>query len=228
MCIATAKVLAHNGFEVVVPNGQVCCGALPAHLGELDLARPQARRNIDVFRAAGVETVISDAAGCSAHLKEYGRLLSDDPEYARSGIWLSQNSKNSTEFLAEQLPLRDGMRTLNLRVAYDDPCHLIHAQGISLQPRELLRSIPGVDLTELPEASWCCGSAGTYNLTHMLESEALLKRKLSHVRAISPDVLATANSGCYIQLAAGVRAAGVHVEVLHVNELLARAYGLAP
>jgi glycolate oxidase iron-sulfur subunit len=118
------------------------------------------------------------------------------------------------------------MRRLELRVTYDDPCHLIHGQGISLQPRELLTSIPGVHLIELPEASWCCGSAGTYNLTHAEESNALLMRKLAHVKAIRPDVLATANSGCYIQLAAGVREAGIQVEVLHVNELLARAYGL--
>jgi glycolate oxidase iron-sulfur subunit len=226
MCIATAKVLAHNGFEVVIPAEQVCCGALPAHLGELELARNQARRNIDVFQAAGVRTVISDAAGCSGHLKEYGRLLSDDPNYAFRAARFSENSRDSTEFLAEQLPLRGPMRRLELRVTYDDPCHLIHGQGISLQPRELLTSIPGVHLIELPEASWCCGSAGTYNLTHAEESNALLMRKLAHVKAIRPDVLATANSGCYIQLAAGVREAGIQVEVLHVNELLARAYGL--
>jgi glycolate oxidase iron-sulfur subunit len=205
ICTATAKVLSYNGFEVIIPRNQVCCGALPAHIGDLDVAREQARRNIDVFSDAGVEIVISDAAGCSAQLKEYGHLLSDDPLYRERAERFAANSRDATEFLVENLPLREGMRTQDLSVAYDDPCHLIHAQEISIQPRELLRSIPGVCLVDLPESSWCCGSAGTYNLTHPTEASALLKRKMDHLRDLSVDVLATANTGCYLQLAAGVR-----------------------
>lgn len=226
MCTATAKILSYNGFELIIPKNQVCCGALPAHLGDLDLARQQARQNIDAFSAAGVETVISDAAGCSAQLKEYGYLLSNDPLYRERAKRFAANSRDATEFLAEHFPLREGMQPLNLRVAYDDPCHLIHAQGIYIQPRELLRSIPSLELVDLPESSWCCGSAGTYNLTHTAEASALLKRKMDHLRNLNVDVLATANTGCYIQLAAGVREHNVNVKITHIVELIAQAYGL--
>ncbi len=227
MGIATAQVLAINGFEVVIPPRQVCCGALPNHLGEREIARQQARENIQVFEAAGVEVVISDAAGCSAQLKEYGHLLEDDPKYAERAARFAKRAKDITEFLAEHLPLREGMRTLALRVAFDDPCHLVHAQGIQNQPRQLIRSIPGIELIELPESTWCCGSAGTYNLTHVTESQALLQRKMAHVANLTIDALVTANTGCYLQLAKGVKEAGLKVEVLHISELLARAYGVA-
>jgi len=225
MCMATARVLTFNGFDVVIPSAQECCGALPGHIGELELARERARKNIEVFEAAGVDVVISDAAGCSAQLKEYGHLLCDDTVYSRRAWQFSSLARDATEFLAEISPLRPGMRELNLRVAYDDPCHLVHAQGITLQPRQLIEAIPGVELVGLPESDWCCGSAGTYNLTHPKEADVLLERKIAHLRELSVDVLATANTGCYIQLAAGTRRFGVDVEVLHVVELLARAYG---
>lgn len=226
MGIATARVLSRNGFEVVIPPRQACCGALPNHLGERELARQQARHNIEVFEAAGVEVVISDAAGCSAQLKEYGHLLADDPQFAERARHFAAHAKDATEFLAEHLPLRDGMRPLPMRVAFDDPCHLVHAQGIQSQPRQLLRQIPGLELVELPEATWCCGSAGTYNLTHIRESEALLQRKMGHVAKLNLDALVTANTGCYLQLSKGVQEAGLKIEVLHLSELLARAYGL--
>ena len=224
MCIATARVLALNGFDVIIPPAQECCGALPGHIGELELARDRARKNIDVFESAGVDVVISNAAGCSAQLKEYAHLLSDDLEYRERARHFSSLARDATEFLVEISPLRSGMRKLNLRVAYDDPCHLIHAQGISIQPRQLIESIPGVELVELPESNWCCGSAGTYYLTHTKEADTLLERKMAHVRNVSPDVLATANTGCYIQLTGGARRFGLDVEVMHVVELIARAY----
>jgi glycolate oxidase iron-sulfur subunit len=226
MGIATARVLAYNGFEVVIPPRQACCGALPNHLGEREIARQQARDNIQAFEAAGVEVVISDAAGCSAQLKEYGHLLEDDPQYAERAARFAAHAKDVTEFLAEHLPLREGMRPLSMRVAFDDPCHLVHAQGIQSQPRQLLKQIPGLELVELPESTWCCGSAGTYNLTHLQESQALLERKMGHVAKLNIDVLVTANTGCYLQLAKGVKEAGLKIEVLHISELLARAYGL--
>jgi len=224
MGIATAKVLAQNGFDVIMPPAQECCGALQAHIGELELARERARRNIDVFENAGVDVVISDAAGCSAQLKEYGHLLKNDQEYRGRAQYFSSTARDATEFLAEIGPLRPGMKALKLRVAYDDPCHLIHAQRISSQPRQLIESIPGVELVEMPESSWCCGSAGTYNLTHSEEAEFLLKRKMDHLEGLAIDVLATANTGCYIQLAAGVQRYGANVEVMHVVELISRAY----
>ena len=225
LCSATARVLTQNGFDVVIPSKQVCCGALPGHIGELELARKQARENITVFEAANVEIVISDAGGCSAQLKEYGHLLSADPIYAERAARFSSMAKDATEFLAGNLPLRGSMKSLNLKVAYDDPCHLIHAQGIFLQPRQLIKNIPGIEFVELPESSWCCGSAGTYNLTHSIESEALLKRKIQHVISVAPDVLATANTGCYIQLSKGIKEAGANIKVLHIIELLDKAYG---
>jgi glycolate oxidase iron-sulfur subunit len=225
ICVSTARVLAVNGYDVVIPPDQKCCGALPGHVGETELARKVARRNIDVFEAAGVETVISDAAGCSAQLKDYGHLLANDRSYAAKAATFSQRAQDATEFLAHILPLRAGMRALPLRVAYDDPCHLIHAQGISAEPRALLRSIPGLELLDLPESSWCCGSAGTYNLTHSSESMRLLQRKIDHVLSLHPDVLATANTGCYLQLKSGLRKSSPTIEVLHVVQLLARAYG---
>jgi glycolate oxidase iron-sulfur subunit len=221
---ASAYVLARNGFEVVIPKKQVCCGALPAHIGQLDLARQQARDNIRAFEAAGVEIVISDAAGCSAQLKEYGHLLAGDPEYAVRAQRFSENAYDITEFLVLNFPLRDGLHPLPVHVAYDDPCHLIHGQKVSVQPRALLQSIPGLQFVELPEASWCCGSAGTYNLTHPQEAAALLERKMKHLRQVAPQILATANTGCYIQLLKGVREAGLDIEVCHVIELLERAY----
>jgi glycolate oxidase iron-sulfur subunit len=221
---ATVRVLTRNGFEVVLPDQQVCCGALPGHIGDLDLARQQARRNIDIFEAAGVDVVISDAAGCSAQLKEYKHLLTDDSVYVEKAKRFSDKAKDATQFLAENLPLREGMRPVNLRVTYDDPCHLVHGQGITLQPRQLLHAIPGLEFVELPESTWCCGSAGTYNLTHTKEAEILLKRKMQHVKTVAPDILATANTGCYIQLAKGVKEAGLNVEVMHVIELLNLAY----
>jgi glycolate oxidase iron-sulfur subunit len=224
ICIATARVLSINGFDVIIPKHQVCCGALPAHVGDLEIAREQARENIDVFEAAETQVVISDAAGCSAQLKEYGQLLEDDPIYRERARRFARKSRDATEFLAEYLPLREDMYPHPLRVAFDDPCHLIHSQGIHLQPRELIRGIPGVELIELPESSWCCGSAGTYNLTHRREAESLLERKLGHLRDLRVDAVATANTGCYIQLAAGIHKHRMEVQVVHIMELIARAY----
>jgi glycolate oxidase iron-sulfur subunit len=224
MGIATSRVLSLNGFSVVIPPQQACCGALPAHIGEMEIARREARQNIDVFEQAGVDLVISDAAGCSAQLKDYGRLLADDPVYRDRAARFVSNARDICEFLAGHLPLRGKLNRLNLRVAYDDPCHLVHAQNIFLQPRELLRSIPGVELVELPESTWCCGSAGTYNLTHVQEASALLARKMKFLKEMQVDVLATANTGCYIQLTAGVHQFGLDIQVAHVIELVSRAY----
>lgn len=222
--ISTAKLLALNGFDVAIPPSQVCCGALPGHLGEIDLARKLARRNIDAFEAEGIEFVISDAAGCSMQLKEYGLLLADDPVYSKRARHFASRACDATEFLASILPLRGMPRSFPMKVAFADPCHLIHGQGIHTQPRQLLETIPGVELVELPESNWCCGSAGTYNLTHVTESEKLLRRKMAHVRSIAPDVLATANTGCMVQLVKGVRESKVDAKLMHIVEIVASAY----
>jgi len=222
--VATAHLLSKNGFHVIVPPGQVCCGALPGHIGEMELARQMARRNIEVFESAKVDFVVSDAAGCSAQLKEYGHLLESDAAFAERAHHFAASARDATELLASLIPLRGTPNRTEIRVAYDEPCHLVHGQGIRDEPRRLLQSIPGLRLVELPESAWCCGSAGTYNLTHVAESEELLRRKMDNVRRVAPDVLATANTGCMMQLTRGVREARLNIRVRHVVEILAAAY----
>ncbi len=222
---ATVRVLAKNGCRVMTPRAQVCCGALHAHHGDLAQARRLARRNIDAFEAHGVEVVVVNSAGCGAMLKEYGYLLQDDPVYAERAAVFSRKVKDISEFLAG-LTLNPRMGNLPLRVAYDDPCHLLHGQGISREPRMLLQQIPGIDLVSFKETDWCCGSAGVYNLTQPEMSRRLLDRKMRHIAAVDPDVIATGNPGCLLQLTWGVTRAGLRAEVMHPIELLDRAYQL--
>jgi glycolate oxidase iron-sulfur subunit len=220
---ATVRVLSRNGCRVIVPRDVGCCGALHAHHGDLTMARQLARQNISVFERYDLETVIVNSAGCGAMLKEYGQLLKSDPVFADRAAAFSCKVKDVSEYLAT-LPLDMQMAKLPLRVAYDDPCHLLHGQGISREPRQLLQQIPGVELVPLPEADWCCGSAGIYNLTQPEMSRQLLDRKMRHIIAVEPDVIATGNPGCLLQLAWGVWRAGLHAEVVHPVELLDRAY----
>jgi len=222
---ATLRVLARNGCTVITPREQVCCGALHAHHGDLHTARQLARQNLDVWEQRGLEVVITNSAGCGAMLKEYGDLLRDDPVYSQRARAFSRKIQDISEFLAG-ITLDPHLGTLPLRVAYDDPCHLLHGQGISREPRLLLQHIPGVELVPFQEADWCCGSAGVYNLTQPEMSMQLLDRKMRHIAAVSPDVLATGNPGCLLQLTLGVRRAGLPTEVLHPVELLDRAYQL--
>jgi glycolate oxidase iron-sulfur subunit len=220
---ATLRVLARNGCRIITPRGVGCCGALHAHHGDLAGARQIARQTIGVFEGYDLETVIVNSAGCGAMLKEYGQLLADDPAYAERASAFSRRVRDVSEFLAN-LPLNKELATLPLRVAYDDPCHLLHGQGISREPRQLLQQIPGVDLVSFPEADWCCGSAGIYNLTQPVMSRQLLDRKMRHIAAADPDVIASGNPGCLLQLGWGVKRAGLRAEVVHPVELLDRAY----
>jgi glycolate oxidase iron-sulfur subunit len=207
---ASVEVLVHNGFEVWIPRQQVCCGALHLHSGDPAAAARLRARNRSAFQMDGIDAVITDSAGCGAALKE-GRDA------------LARSVRDVSEFLVER-GLRAPSVPLELRVAYDDPCHLLHGQKIAAAPRALLRAIPGLQLLDLPGHRDCCGAAGIYNLTHPEMSERLLARKVAAVRATGVDAVATGNPGCILQIAAGVRAAGLHTEVLHPVELLARAY----
>jgi glycolate oxidase iron-sulfur subunit len=207
---ATVDVLRHNGFEVEIPRGQVCCGALHRHDGDPDAADRLHERNRRAFRLDMVDAVIVNSAGCGAALKDFGDAL-------------STRTRDVCEFLWE-VGLREPARSLPLRVAYDDPCHLLHGQRIEQAPRELLRRIPELELRDLPGTRDCCGAAGIYNLTHPETSRALLDRKLDALRVAAPDAVATGNPGCMLQLAGGVREAGLDVDVVHPVELLARAY----
>ncbi|MBI2529496.1 MAG: 4Fe-4S dicluster domain-containing protein [Candidatus Rokubacteria bacterium] len=221
---ATARVLTLNGAEVVAPRAQSCCGALHAHAGEAALARDLARRTIEAFESSGVAEVIANTSGCGAHMKSYGMLLADDPVWRERAARFAAGVRDVSEFLAGQ-PLRGPLRPVERLVTYHDPCHVIHGQRLRKEPRALLSQIPGLRLVELKEADWCCGSAGTYNLTQPEMARRLQDRKVAHIRATGAQVLVTANPGCIIQISQGLAASGVSTRVMHIVELLDEAYG---
>ena len=220
---STARVLAKNGCEVLAPREQSCCGALHAHAGEHETALELARRTIEVFEAAGVEHVIVNTSGCGAHMKSYGTLLVDDPVWRDRARRFAATVKDISEFLAER-PLRGPLGEVRRTVTYHDPCHVVHGQKIRNEPRALLAQIPGLRVVELKEADWCCGSAGTYNLTQPEMARRLQERKIANIRAAGAEAVVTANPGCIIQIAQGLRAQGASIEVLHIVEVLDRAY----
>ena len=223
----TVDVLLANGCEVHTPSVQFCCGSLHGHNGDPATARLLAKRNIDGFDLGGLDAIITNAAGCGSHLKKYGELLEEDAQYAERAAEWSRKCKEITEFLVEigfRSPER-GPRDVSLdRVTYHEACHLCHGQKITNQPRALLLSIPGLKLTELPESTWCCGSAGIYNILQPEMSQKLLDRKLEKIQATGATVVAMANPGCQLQIAHGLRARGLSTEVYHTVSLLAAAY----
>ncbi len=221
---ATARVLARNGAEVVAPRAQACCGALHAHAGEHATALDLARRTIEVFEGADVEAVIVNTSGCGAHMKAYGLLLAGDPAWRDRAARFASRVRDVSEFLAEQ-PLRGPLAPVERTVTYHDPCHVVHGQKIRTQPRALLAQVPGLRVVELKEADWCCGSAGTYNLTQPEMAARLQERKIAHVQATGADAVVTANPGCIIQIAQGLAAKGSPIQVLHIVEILDQAYG---
>ena len=224
--VATHRLLLHCGCEVVVPEGQVCCGALHAHLGDLETAKRMARRNLAAFDRAQVDAVVTNAAGCGSMLKEYGELLADDPQWSARASEFSGRAKDALELLAELGVPPERMRPLPLRVAYDDPCHLRHAQGVSVEPRALLSSIPGLELVELREPEACCGSAGIYSLTHFEMSMRVLDRKMADIERSGAEVVATGNPGCMLQIAYGAHRRGMTgLRVAHPVELFAESCG---
>ena len=219
---ATIRVLTANGCEVVVPDGQFCCGALPAHAGVRDVARDLARRNFVAFASADFDALVTNAAGCGSTLKEYDHLFTaDEPEYAAAAA-LANKTRDVTEFLAA-LGLSAQLKPVPARVTYQDSCHLLHGQKIREAPRQLLRAIPGVEFVELPFADICCGSAGVYNVTETKAALDLLAEKMACVKTTNAQIIATANPGCLLQLRAGVEIHKSGQEVLHVIELLDRA-----
>jgi glycolate oxidase iron-sulfur subunit len=223
---ATIRVLQANGCEVVVPAGQVCCGALPNHAGVRDVARQLARANFQAFPEEEFDAIITNAAGCGSTLKEYTHLFTeDDPahgEAAKCAGKFVAKMRDVTEFLAD-IGLTATLRPVPLRVTYQDSCHLAHGQKIREAPRKLIRAVPGVELVEMPLADQCCGSAGVYNVTETEASLELLARKMEHVKQTNSQAIVTANPGCILQLRAGAAIHGTDQEVLHVVELLDRA-----
>jgi glycolate oxidase iron-sulfur subunit len=221
---ATARILARNGCEVVVPPGQGCCGALSAHGGEHAGAMELARQTIATFEAARVHAVIVNTSGCGAHMKAYGALLENDPAWAERARRFAATVQDISEFLAK-VPLRGPLQPVPITVTYHDPCHVVHGQKIRKEPRQLLAQVPELVVHELPESDWCCGSAGIYNLTQPEMASRLLARKVAHVLSTGAEAVVTANPGCILQIQQGLRARGRDVAVLHLVEILDRAYG---
>jgi glycolate oxidase iron-sulfur subunit len=220
---ATIRVLQKNGCEVVIPAAQNCCGALHLHSGRRLEADALARSNIDAFSREEFDAILTNAAGCGSTLKEYGQLLAADSEYAERARQFSSRMKDVTEFLAS-FPLNSDMGPVNAIVTYQDSCHLAHGQKIKNAPRKLLRQIPGLTFREMPMADLCCGSAGIYNLAHNDMAMQILKHKMEYVSGTEASIIATANPGCMLQLAAGARLFGNGQQVMHVVELLDEAY----
>lgn len=219
---ATIRVLQANGCEVVVPAGQLCCGALPAHAGLRDLARNLAHTNCAAFNAQDFDAIITNASGCGSTLKEYTHLFSEGDPAREDAEKFSTKVRDISEFLAE-LGLSAPLQTVPLRVTFQDSCHLVHGQKIREAPRKLIRAIPGVELVEMPLADHCCGSAGVYNVTETKTSLELLAQKMDFARAMKAQAIVTCNPGCILQLRAGAAIHGTGQEVLHVVELLDRA-----
>ena len=222
---AAARVLAHNGCEVVVSRGQGCCGALNSHSGDLATARSLARRNIDAFLSSEVDAVVVASAGCGVRMKEYDELLKDDGEYAERAARLSAKVKDIHEFLVS-LPFIPPQAKLGYRVTYQGSCHLSHAQRITEVPRDLLRSIPGLELIEMDGAANCCGAGGSYSITQREFSLRLLDTKMTAIEGTGANVIATANPGCAIQLRLGVQRESSPARVRYVTDLLDLAYSL--
>jgi len=219
---ATARVLARNGCDVLAPP-QGCCGALNAHGGDHARAVEMAKRTIETFEAAGAEAVVVNTSGCGAHMKAYGALLANEPGWAERAARFARTVQDISEFLA-QAPLRGPLAPVPMTVTYHDPCHVVHGQKIRRQPRELLAQIPGLRVVDLPESDWCCGSAGIYNLTQPEMADRLLRRKVRNVESTKAEAVVTANPGCILQIQAGLRTAGRDVPVLHLVEILDKAY----
>ena len=200
---ATARVLQAEGCDVVIPPAQGCCGALSLHNGRKAEAQAFARGVVDVFEAAGVETVVVNSAGCGSAMKEYAALLADDPAYADRARAFQERVRDVSEVLDELGPVAE-RHPLEVTVAYHDACHLGHAQGVRVPPRRLLEAIPGLDLREIAEAEICCGSAGVYNVLNPEPARELGDRKAANVVATGADVLVTANPGCLMQVASAI------------------------
>jgi glycolate oxidase iron-sulfur subunit len=212
---AARLVLVRAGYEVVVPPTQGCCGALQAHSGELDFAHDLARKNVDVFDpdSEALDAIVVTSAGCSAALREVGSWMGENGARVAGGI------RDILEFL-DEVGLEIEFSPLEKRICYDDPCHLIHAQGIAGAPRRLLARIPGLELLAHRNSEACCGAAGIYNLTHPEMSQQVLAPKLDALIEAAPEIVATANPGCAMQLARGLAARGFDVDVVHPIELL--------
>jgi Fe-S oxidoreductase len=220
---ATVRVLRRNGFDVEFPRRQSCCGALHLHDGDLEAARRLARKNILSFENAESLPIVVNSAGCGASLKEYGEWLAGDPQFASRARDFCRRVRDISDFM-DTVGMDRNLGRLDLKVAYDDPCHLLHAQKIKSAPRNLLKSIPGLELVDLRDADRCCGSAGIYNLVHPDMSERILDDKIANILRSGAQVVATGNPGCMLQIQSGLRRKHLSIRVAHPVELLDQSY----
>jgi len=222
---ASVRVLARNGCEIVVPRDVQCCGMPAIGYGRQDEMRAMARHNIAVFERWEVDVIVTDCATCGSTLKEYGHYLARDPDWAERAAAFSHKARDISEFLA-QIPLQKPRGRVEGRVTYHDPCHLVRGQGVAAQPRKLLQLIDGLELVEMEEADWCCGSAGSQLITHYEDSLAILERKIDNVEATRADYVASGCPGCQMQLSVGLKRRGLasRMQVVHPVLLLDRAY----
>lgn len=220
----TVEVLARNGCEVHTPPNQNCCGSLHAHNGEWELAKVLARRQIDQFPPEEYDAIITNAAGCGSHLKHYAKLLEGDPVYEKRAHEWDRKTKDIHEWLAQIGIVPPTGKSAPQTVTYHEACHLCHGQKITAQPRKVLQAIPGLKLVELPESTWCCGSAGIYNIIQPEMANELLDRKIKHIRSTRAETVATGNPGCMLQVVNGAKKQGLPLRVAHPVTLLAEAY----
>ncbi len=219
---ATIRVLTANGCEVIIPKSQGCCAALPEHQGQTEQAKTLAKQMIDSFENTKVDAIIINAAGCGHTLKEYGHILQDDPEYAEKAKQFAAKVKDVQEFLIE-VGVTAKLHPISedkLTIVYQDACHLLHGQKISLQPRQLLKQIPGVELKEPIDAALCCGSAGIYNILQPEIAEQLGEQKVNNLVNTGAKLIASPNPGCSLQISKHLRLKGLKVPLLHPMELL--------
>ena len=220
---ASLRVLSRNGCDIDIPEHQQCCGALHMHGGDRETARELARSNIDAFNNSENQPILINSAGCGSALKEYGELLADDPQYSERASIFSKRVKDLTEFLSE-LGIHSPRKSYPERVVYQDACHLVHAQGISQQPRDLISSIPGVKLVEMENPTICCGAAGLYSVTDTDISLRILEERLDAIEASGATTVVSTNPGCLLHIENGAQRRGLDIKVLHIAELLDQAY----
>ena len=221
---AALRVLTRNGCTVVTPKETVCCGMPALGFGKVEQAQQQARHNIQLFEKAEVQYIITDCATCGSTLKDYGKILADDPAWAERAADFSKKVRDISEFLLS-IPLEKPTGRVEGRITYHDPCHLRRGQGVWKQPRALLQMIDGLEFVELPEADWCCGLAGTQLITHYESSLKTLKRKTDNLAATQAGYVASGCPACQMQLIVGVQRAGLDMQVVHPIALLDQAYG---
>jgi glycolate oxidase iron-sulfur subunit len=228
---ATARTLIVNDYRIVTARGQRCCGALHAHAGDLATARRLARVNIAAFERADADAIAVNAAGCGAMIKSYGHLLADDPAWANRAAAVAAKARDVSELLAAAGPAPGASIGVALgghrRVAYDPPCHLLHAQRVGEAPFAVLAAVPGIELVPLADAEQCCGAAGIYNLIQPAVSDQVLAAKLAHIAGADVDWVVTGNPGCLMQIGAGLRRGGRHTRAIHPVDLLDAAYAVA-